>query len=51
MIVVRRISSTQLNGISLYIVFYNGVCKPVYARDEKEAEEKVAVILKETGQG
>jgi hypothetical protein len=45
MIVVRRISSTQLNGISLYIVFYNGVCKPVYARDEKEAEEKVRALI------
>jgi hypothetical protein len=45
MIVVRRISSTQLNGISLYIVFYNGVCKPVYARNEKEAEEKVRALI------
>ena len=37
MIEVRRISETQLNGVSLYVVFYNGVCKKVYARSEKEA--------------
>ena len=41
MIEVRRISGTQLDGVSLYVVFYNGVCKKVYARNEKEAEEKV----------
>jgi len=38
---VRRISGTQLDGVSLYVVFYNGTCKKVYARSEKEAEEKV----------
>ena len=43
MIEVRRISNTQLDGVSLYIVFYNGVCKKVYARNEKEAIEKVRV--------
>lgn len=41
MIEVRRISSTQLDGVSLFVVFYKGVCKKVYARNEKEAEEKV----------
>ena len=41
MIEIRRISNTQLDGVSLYVVFYNGVCKKVYARDEKEAEGKV----------
>ena len=41
MIEIRRISGTQLDGVSLYVVFYNGVCKKVYARDEKEAEGKV----------
>ena len=51
MIEVRKISSTQLDGVSLFLVFYNGTCKKVYARNEKEAEEKAAVILKETGQG
>ena len=57
MIEVRRISGTQLDGVSLYVVFYNGTCKKVYARDEKEAEEKVRAaiensnISKETGQG
>ena len=48
MIEIRRISGTQLDGVSLYIVFYNGTCKKVYARNEKEAEEKVrAAIEKE----
>ena len=37
MIEIRRISNTQLDGVSLYLVFYNGTCKKVYARDEKEA--------------
>lgn len=37
MIEVRKISSTQLDGVSLYLVFYNGTCKKIYARDEKEA--------------
>ena len=37
MIEIRKISDTQLDGVSLYIVFYNGVCKKVYARNEKEA--------------
>ena len=32
-----RISNTQLVGVSLFVVFYNGVCKKVYARNEKEA--------------
>ena len=47
MIEVRRVSGTQLDGVSLYVVFYNGVCKKVYARNEKEAiklvEEKEGV--------
>lgn len=51
MIEVRKISNTQFDGVDLYIVFYNGTCKKIYARNEKEAEEKAAVILKETGQG
>jgi hypothetical protein len=42
---VRRISNTQLDGVSLYIVFYNGTCKKVYARNEKEAEEKVRAAI------
>jgi hypothetical protein len=37
MIEVRKVSNTQLDGVSLYVVFYNGVCKKVYARSEKEA--------------
>ena len=39
MIEVRKISNTQLDGVSLYIVFCNGMVsvKKVYARDEKEA--------------
>lgn len=41
MIEVRRISSTQLDGVSLYIVFYNGTCKKVYARSEKEAIKSI----------
>ena len=45
MIEVRRISGTQLDGVSLYVVFYNGVCKKVYARSEKEAEEKVRAAI------
>ena len=45
MIEVRRISDTQLDGVSLYVVFYNGTCKKVYARDEKEAEEKVKAVI------
>jgi hypothetical protein len=45
MIEVRRISGTQLDGVSLYVVFYNGTCKKVYARSEKEAEEKVRVAI------
>jgi hypothetical protein len=45
MIEVRKISNTQIDGVSLYVVFYNGVCKPVYARDEKEAEEKVRALI------
>ena len=47
MIEVRRMSGTQLDGVNLYIVFYNGVCKKVYARSEKEAIE----LVEETGQG
>jgi len=38
---VRRISGTQLDGVSLYVVFYNGTCKKVYARNEKEAIESI----------
>ena len=45
MIEIRRISNTQLDGVSLYIVFYNGTCKKVYARNEKEAEEKVRAAI------
>jgi hypothetical protein len=45
MIEVRKMCSTQLDGVSLFVVFYNGVCKPVYARDEKEAEEKVRALI------
>lgn len=45
MIEVRRVSETQLDGVSLYLVFYNGVCKKVYARSEKEAEEKVKASI------
>lgn len=44
MIEVRKISNTQLDGVSLYVVFYNGTCKKVYARNEKEAIE----IIEET---
>ena len=47
MIEVRKISSTQLDGVSLYLVFYNGTCKKVYARDEKEAIEKVKADIVE----
>ena len=45
MIEIRKISNTQLDGVNLYVVFYNGVCKKVYARDEKEAEEKVRAAI------
>ena len=45
MIEIRRVSGTQLDGVSLYVVFYNGVCKKVYARSEKEAEEKVRAAI------
>ena len=45
MIEVRRISGTQLDGVSLYVVFYNGVCKKIYARNEKEAIEKVKASI------
>ena len=46
MIEVRKMSSsTQLDGHSLFVVFYNGVCKYVYARNEKEAEEKVRAVV------
>jgi len=41
MIEIRKISDTQLDGVSLYIVFYNGTCKKVYARSEKEAIESI----------
>jgi hypothetical protein len=41
---VRRVSGTQLDVVSLYIVFYNGICKKVYARNEKEAVEKVRAL-------
>lgn len=37
MIEVRKISSTQIVGVNLYVVFYNGTCKKTYARSEKEA--------------
>lgn len=39
MIEIRRISNTQIDGVSLYLVFCNGMVsvKKVYARDEKEA--------------
>ena len=45
MIEVRRISSTQIVGVNLYLVFYNGTCKKVYARNEKEAIEKVKASI------
>ena len=45
MIEVRRVSNTQIVGVNLYLVFYNGVCKKVYARSEKEAIE----LIEETG--
>ena len=47
MIEVRKISGTQLDGVSLYLVFCNGMVsvKKVYARDEKEAEEKVKAVI------
>ena len=45
MIEIRKISNTQLDGVSLFIVFYNGTCRKVYARNEKEAEEKVKVSI------
>ena len=41
MIEIRKISNTQLDGVNLYLVFYNGVCKKVYARNEKEAIESI----------
>lgn len=45
MIEVRKISNTQLDDVSLFVVFYNGICKKVYARNEKEAEEKVRMSV------
>lgn len=45
MIEVRKVSSTQIVGVNLYLVFYNGTCKKVYARNEKEAEEKVRAAI------
>jgi hypothetical protein len=41
----RRVAGTQLDGVNLYVVFYNGTCKSVYARNEKEAEEKVRALI------
>ena len=32
---------TQINDVNLYIVFYNGVCKKTYARNEKEEIELI----------
>ncbi len=49
MIEVRKISDTPILGISLFVVFYNGVCKPIYARNGKEAEEKVRTIVEKEG--
>lgn len=45
MIEVRKMCSTQIDGVDLYVVFYNGTCKKVYARNEKEAEEKVRALI------
>lgn len=47
MIEVRKISNTQLDGVNLYLVFCNGMVsvKKVYARNEKEAEEKVRAAI------
>ena len=45
MIEVRKVANTQLDGVSLYVVFYNGVCKKVYSRNEKEAIEKVRAAI------
>ena len=49
MIEVRKISSTQLDGVNLYLVFCHGMVsvKKVYARDEKEAEEKARMSVEE----
>ena len=49
MIVVKKISNTQLDGVNLYLVFYNGVCKKAYARNEKEAIEKVKAVIESEG--
>lgn len=49
MIEVRKVSNTQIDGVNLYIVFYNGTCKKVYARNEKEAEEKVRMSVEKKG--
>ena len=50
MIEVRKISNTQLDGVSLYIAVCNGMCtcKKVYARSEKEAIEKVRAAIENT---
>jgi hypothetical protein len=48
MIEVRKMCSTQIDGVSLYVVFYNGTCKKVYARNEKEAEEKVRACIEDS---
>lgn len=45
MIEVRKMCSTQIDGVSLFVVFYNGICKKVYARNEKEAEEKARALI------
>ena len=45
MIEIRKVSGTQLDGVSLFVVFYNGVCKKVYARSEKKAIEKVRAAI------
>lgn len=44
---IRKVSGTQLDGVSLYLVFCNGMVsvKKVYARDEKEAEGKVRAAI------
>ena len=48
MIEVRKMCSTQIDGVSLFVVFYNGICKKVYARNEKEAEEKARACIEDS---
>ena len=45
MIEVRKMPGFAFDGVNLYVVFYNGVCKKVYSRNEKEAIEKVKAVI------